>query len=219
MAKNILKALFADGVNPIEGKNWRNWFPGKIALDAEVWTLTGGRGVALASVDDARPFVDTPFDTPDRVNVENVAQQTKTLVCLLDHIVNDTNAPGEIHQKRMPISEPSQFARMGLQGGFATVKGRVVRYDLKQSFIPGIPVGKSLAVITSTNIGITPACSTSGRRPRHATTRSARSRSASAGRWVAARPRSSWRCVRSCATRTHSASSPTTSSPKKTPSF
>src|SRR5262249_43453908 len=42
------KVIFADGVNPIEGKNWRNFFPGKMALDAEVWTLTGARGVALA---------------------------------------------------------------------------------------------------------------------------------------------------------------------------
>src|SRR5262249_604558 len=62
---------------------------------------------------------------------------------------NDTNAPGEIGQKRMPISEPSQFSRMGLQGGFATVKGAVVRYDLKQSFMPSIPVGDSVAVVTS----------------------------------------------------------------------
>jgi hypothetical protein len=143
------KLLFADGVNPIEGKNWRNFFPGKIALDAEVWTLAGGRGVALASVDDVRPFVDTPFDTLDRVNVENVAQQTKTIACLVDHIVNDTNSPGEINQKRMPITEPPQFSRMGLQGGFATVRGRVVRFDLKESFIPSIPVGASLAVITN----------------------------------------------------------------------
>ncbi|MBM3457072.1 MAG: FtsX-like permease family protein, partial [Armatimonadetes bacterium] len=143
------KAIFSDGVNPIEGKNWRNFFPGKMALDAEVWTLTGARGVALASVDDARQFVDTPFDTLDRVNVDNVSTQTKTLSCLLDHILNDTNSPGEIDSLRMPITEVSQFNRMGLQGGFATVDGRVVKFDLKKSFIPSTPVQKSLAVITN----------------------------------------------------------------------
>src|SRR5262249_5139069 len=145
------KSLFADGVNPIEGKSWRNWFPGKIALDAEVWSLSGARGVGLVRVDDTRPFIDTPFDTPERVNVESVAQQTKTLACLLDHVVNDTNSPGEINQKRMPISEASSFSRMGLQGGLSTVKGRVVRFDLRESFIPSIPVPDSLAVITNSN--------------------------------------------------------------------
>src|SRR4029078_2428079 len=115
------KAIFADGVNPIEGKNWRNFFSGKIALDAEVWTLTGARGVAFATIDDARQFVDTPFDTLDRVNVDNVATQTKTLGRLIDHILKHTNSPGEIDTLRMPISETSQFSRMGLQGGFATL--------------------------------------------------------------------------------------------------
>lgn len=143
------KVIFADGVNPIEGKNWRNFFPGKMALDAEVWTLTGARGVGFATIDDARQFVDTPFDTLDRLNVDNVATQTKTLACLIDHILNDTNSPGEIDALRMPISEPSQFSRMGLQGGFATVMGRVVRFDLQKSFIPSTPVPNSLAVITN----------------------------------------------------------------------
>jgi hypothetical protein len=40
---------------------------------------------------------------------------------------------------------------MGLQGGFATVKGRVVKFDLKKSFIPSEPVLGSLAVIRNPN--------------------------------------------------------------------
>src|SRR5207247_4046650 len=153
--------IFADGVNPIEGKSWRNFIPGRMALDSEVWTLAGARGVSFLSVDDARNRVDTPFDTPDKVNVDNVALQTKVLTCLLDHIVQDTNSPGEINKPRMPISEASNFTRMGLQGGFATVKGRVVKFDLKKSFIPSIPVPESLAVINNQNktlMGVRGAC-------------------------------------------------------------
>jgi len=145
------KQIFADGVNPIEGKNWRNFLPGRIALDSEVWTLAGARGVSFASVDDARNKVDTPFDTVNRVNIDNIAQQTKVLACLIDHILQDTNSPGEINVPRMPISEESSFTRMGLQGGFATVKGRVVKFDLKKSFIPSIPVPESLAVMQNAN--------------------------------------------------------------------
>jgi hypothetical protein len=146
------KIIFADAVNPIEGKNWRNFLPGgKMAMDAEVWTLSGARGISFTTVDDSRTRVDTPFDTVQHVNVNNVALQTKVLSCLLDHILNDTNSPGEINVSRMPISEPSAFSRMGLQGGFATVKGRVVRFDLKKSFIPSEPVLGSVAVIRNPN--------------------------------------------------------------------
>jgi ABC-type antimicrobial peptide transport system permease subunit len=143
--------IFADAVNPIEGKNWRNYIQGKMAMDAEVWTLSGARGVSFTTVDDSRPLVDTPFDVIKHVNVDNVALQTKVLACLIDHILNDTNSPGEINVTRMPISDPSSFSRMGLQGGFATVKGRVVKFDLKKSFIPSEPVLGSLAVIRNPN--------------------------------------------------------------------
>jgi hypothetical protein len=140
------KIIFADAVNPIEGKSWRNYIT-KMAMDAEVWTLSGARGITFATVDDNRPRVDTPFDLAKHVNISNVALQTKVLACLMDHILRDTNSPGEINVARMPISEPSNFSRMGLQGGFATVKGRVVKFDLKKSFIPSEPVIGSLAVI------------------------------------------------------------------------
>jgi hypothetical protein len=145
------KVIFADGVNPIEGKSWRNYLPGRLATDAEVWTLAGARGITFATVDDARSYVDTPFDTADRVNIDNLGLQTRVLVCLLQHILNDTNTPGEINEARMPIAEPSTFTRMGLQGGFATMKGRVVQFDLKKSFIPSIPVAGSLAAIYNPN--------------------------------------------------------------------
>lgn len=145
------RGIFADGVNPIEGKNWRNYIPGRLALDAEVWTLAGARGVSFVTVDDARAYVDTPFDTADRVNIDNLALQTRVLSCLLYHILNDTNTPGEIDEARMPITEPSNFTRMGLQGGFATLKGRVVQFDLKQSFIPSIPVPNSIATVWNPN--------------------------------------------------------------------
>jgi len=129
------KKVFADGVNPVDGKNWRNHIPGKPAFDSEVVTMAQGNGVTFASVDDARALVDTPFDTPDKVNVANVAFQTKLLACLFYHIARDTNEPGDVNAQRMPITEPSKWSRMALQGGFATVRGRVNIYNPKRSFI------------------------------------------------------------------------------------
>ena len=57
------KRYFNDGVNPVDGKNWRNFIPGKPAFDSEVVTIAGGNGITFASTDDSRSLVDTPFDT------------------------------------------------------------------------------------------------------------------------------------------------------------
>ena len=129
------KRHFNDGVNPVDGKNWRNFIPGKPAFDSEVATMAGGNGITFASTDDSRALVDTPFDTFDHVNIANLAQQVKLLDCLMWHIVTDTNAPGDINSQRMPISDPSKWSRMALQGGFATVQGRVQMFNPKKSFI------------------------------------------------------------------------------------
>ena len=54
--------------------------------------MAGGNGITFASTDDSRAAVDTPFDTLDKVNVANLAQQCRLLNCLMWHIVTDTNA-------------------------------------------------------------------------------------------------------------------------------
>lgn len=83
---------FADGVNPISGKNWRNFVPGKFALDSEVVTLAGGKGVSFVSIDDGRQLVDTPFDTSDKVNIGNLTKQVTMLGCIIDHWFHDSNS-------------------------------------------------------------------------------------------------------------------------------
>ncbi len=143
------KKAFADGVNPVDGKNWRNHIPGKPAFDSEVITMAQGLGVTFASIDDARALVDTPFDTADRVNVANLAFQTRLLACQFYHILTDTNEPGDVNAQRMPITEPAKWSRMALQGGFATVRGRVTLYNPKKTFIAYADpaLANSLAVI------------------------------------------------------------------------
>lgn len=84
-------ARFADGVNPISGKNWRNFVPGKFALDSEVVTLAGGEGVSFVSIDDGRQLVDTPIDTENRINFDNLGKQIEMITCITDHWFRDIN--------------------------------------------------------------------------------------------------------------------------------
>lgn len=150
------KKAFADGVNPVDGKPWRNYIPGKPAFDAEAVGIAGGYGVTFATVDDSRNYVDTPFDTFDRVNVANLAQQMRTWVCIFQHYLNDTNDPTAPPEKQIPLYKPSQWTRMGLRNGFATIEGRVREYNPRKSLVPNDPVKDSLAIFPSLTVGAPP---------------------------------------------------------------
>lgn len=134
--------LFSDAVNPVAGKPWRVYLPGKIALDNEPFTLGGGMGMAFVTTNDARPTVDTPYDTFEKVRFKNVLIQTRFLAALFDKILNDAS---------MPVRGGPHFDRLFVTGGFARVNGRIVEFDPTVSFFPDSPIPKSLAVYRSSN--------------------------------------------------------------------
>ncbi|MDQ2798166.1 MAG: M28 family peptidase, partial [Armatimonadota bacterium] len=142
---------FADGINPTNGKGWRNYLPGRFAFDAETATLAGGRGITFASTDDARQTTDTPADTFALINVANLAQQTRLLACEYWHLLNDTNDPNLITTDSvkglMPVAETPSWTRQGLRLGYSKVTGRVLLFDPKRNFVPDQPIADSLAVI------------------------------------------------------------------------
>ncbi len=129
---------FADGINPVQGKTWDNYIPGKSAFGSEFFTCANGLGVALCTIDDSRPLVDTPFDLVENVDFANVYKQAKFLSCLYDVMLNE---------EAVPIPDRSVPIRIYGQGGFATVAGQVALFDPRESFIPDKPVPESLAVL------------------------------------------------------------------------
>ncbi len=144
-------AAFADGVNGAGGKTWRNYLPGQFAFDAEAATMAGGKGVTFATTDDARQLTDTPLDTPDKVNIVNLATQTRLLACEYWHVLNDTNDPNQITPAStaslMPVPAWPAWTRQGLRLGFSKLTGRVLLFDPKKNFVPDEPVADSLAVV------------------------------------------------------------------------
>jgi hypothetical protein len=127
-------ARFADGVNPISGKDWRNFIPGKFASDSEVVTLAGGKGVSFISIEDGRTFVDTPFDTPDKINFGNLKAQLRMIGCLVDHWFRDTNTmldeeivPAKIKDENtVSLLEPLQIGFV--QGVYTNKFGKSKNY-------------------------------------------------------------------------------------------
>ena len=142
---------FADGVNGAGGKSWRNYLPGRFAFDAEAATMAGGKGVTFATTDDARQQTDTPLDTPDKVNIVNLAAQTRLLTCEYWHVLNDTNDPNAITPTStaslMPVPTWPAWTRQGLRLGFSKLTGRVLLFDPKKNFVPDEPIADSLAVV------------------------------------------------------------------------
>jgi hypothetical protein len=134
-----------DGINAIQGKSWRTYMAGKLALSSEVATLAGVPGLGFATVDDSRPLVDTPLDVPSEVRTENLHKQAEFLICLLCDLVNfDDPREKEIYDLR-------------LDNNFVEVNGRCVEFIRERSLFPDDPVLGAVAVArtgTKTAMGV-----------------------------------------------------------------
>jgi len=78
-----LSSSLVSCIEPIRGRDWRSYVPGTIALNSEVAIKYGKAGIAFATVNDSRPFVNTPFDTVDEVDFEVARQQAALVVGML----------------------------------------------------------------------------------------------------------------------------------------
>jgi len=128
----------ADGINPISGKPWRTFIPGKVALECEPYTLGGGQGVSFVTTDDTRSLVDTPFDLPEYVDFRNLEAQVDFLACSYFEFLNDPLAP---------LDEEPSFHKMTLNGGFGILSGRAVIFDPTKGLMPDTVVPGSLVTM------------------------------------------------------------------------
>ncbi len=132
-----------DGINAIQGKSWQTYMAGKLALSSEVATLSGIPGLAFATVHDSRPWVDTPMDRLEHVQMSNLVEQTRFLACLLMDLVS--------------IDDPRDLYDLELADNFVEVKGRAVQFNPQESLFPDDPVPGSVAVArtgTKTAMGV-----------------------------------------------------------------
>jgi hypothetical protein len=103
-----LKGFFRDTLRPSHLRSWQSYLRDQPALGGEVAALAGMLGFTLATVDDARPFWGTPFDTPERVNWPYLKQQSEFVTGLVAALSSQPDLG--------PDFEPAD--------GFATLSGR-----------------------------------------------------------------------------------------------
>jgi LysM repeat protein len=128
-------ANFVNAISATGGKTWRTYIPGKIAFDSEVATLAGRTGIAFATTNDARVLTDTPLDTLERVNFDNLLTQTRVLSSILIQALRDPDMP--------------TAAKVG--NYYCTLFGNVVEFDAKESPIPNTPVPYTVMTIRGRN--------------------------------------------------------------------
>jgi FtsX-like permease family/Peptidase family M28 len=119
---------FVDTINPTVGKDWPNYMPAPLALEHEAALLAGIPALSFVTTNDTRFFVGTPTDT--QVNLENLAQQTRLLACLLP---NAFNVEGRYLKRSLPRS-------------ICRIKGRAVYFNPQESYLPDSSVPNALVV-------------------------------------------------------------------------
>ncbi len=132
-----------DGINAIQGKSWQTYMAGKLALSNEVATLAGIPGLGFATVHDSRPWVDTPLDRSENVQMSNLVEQTRFLSCLLMDLVS--------------IDDPRDLYDLELADNYVEIKGRGVQFNPAESLFPDDPVAGAVAVArtgSKTSMGV-----------------------------------------------------------------
>lgn len=143
-------ASFADAINSITGRNWRSYMPARIAMDFEEAPIASRPGIGLCTGNDMRASVDTPHDTPDRMNFENVERQTRLIACLLKDTLDDPKLGGIIDKNdKYPDFDKDLLC---------TAQGRAVEFQPKNGeYVPNTPVPGAVCVsrgYPKTSVGV-----------------------------------------------------------------
>ncbi len=121
-----------NGISPERGLIWETFLPERIRTDGEYVVISGNPAVSFVTVNDGRWRVDTPADTYENLNVNNVRRQSRFLQNLLAAAIND----------------PEMFSdtEMELKDTMATLTTRVVTFDPRTSFVPSNPIAGALVI-------------------------------------------------------------------------
>ncbi len=121
----------ADCINSEHGMNWATHLPGRFAFEGELATLAGRVGLTFATTNDARFAVDTPLDTPERLDLANLAAQVKLLCCAVPNFFNTAGA----------------FIRKSPNDYWTRLEARVVEFNFREDYLPNEPVPGALVVV------------------------------------------------------------------------
>lgn len=138
MSEEEIETYFVDGINPIRGREWHTFFPGRIAFDHEMIIQGGRPAITFTSVNDARQYVNTPLDTPERLNMDNLMTQSRMLVNVLHRLIDETTLSERALKRIEALKKMDELEN---------VEGTVLEFLRRESFVPNSPVPDSLVLV------------------------------------------------------------------------
>jgi hypothetical protein len=113
LSKEVEKELgftnfFQDTLRPSPLRPWQSYLPDQPALGGEVSALAGFLGFTLATLNDARPFWGTPYDTREKLDSTYLEQQSRLISGLIEKLAHEP----ELVPDRLPLR------------GFSSIVGR-----------------------------------------------------------------------------------------------
>ncbi len=129
-----------NGISPERGLIWDTFLPEKIRTDGEYVIASGNPAISFVTVNDGRWKVDTPADTYEDLNINNVIRQSRFLKELLAVAINDVEMFPDVE--------------MDIKDTMATLNTRVVTFDPRTSFVPSDPTSGALVIPRIVNSGL-----------------------------------------------------------------
>ncbi|MGD8545687.1 MAG: M28 family peptidase, partial [Candidatus Bathyarchaeota archaeon] len=114
--------------NALDVASWRRFIPRRFVLDSEPFTMAGGLGFSYVTGHSWRRYWNTPLDTFDRLKFENLKPQLDIIFCTLYSFTEESE---------IPQHNPTHFDPRG--GGFLTLRGRVVEYNIEKGWYDPVP--------------------------------------------------------------------------------
>ncbi|MEI6502739.1 MAG: M28 family peptidase, partial [Armatimonadota bacterium] len=130
--------VFVDGINPVKGREWYTFFPGKVAFDHEMIIRGGRPAIVFATVNDGRPLMDTPLDTFQNLDMGNLTVQVRLLGCLLNEFLSDQTLKSKALKR---------IAALKKMDDLKDVIGTVLEFRRRDSFVPNTPVPGALVLV------------------------------------------------------------------------
>lgn len=125
----------ANGISPIRGMDWSTFVPAGVSVSGEQALAAGIISLSFVTVNDARYIVDTPLDTPERMNIDNLSRQSRLLNAMLTRAVNDEALFADLEDFGPVLKDELRSLRVK------------VRSFPRRSQVPDRPIADAIVVI------------------------------------------------------------------------
>lgn len=134
LGRDPARAL-VNGISPIRGMDWSTFVPGGVSVSGEHAMAAGIVSLSFVTINDARYIVDTPLDTPDRMNFDNLERQSQLINRLLARAVNDVELFADLEDFGPVLKDRLRSLRVK------------VRAFPRRSQVPDRPIADAIVVV------------------------------------------------------------------------